>query len=153
MLDIVTGCNLVQYQRKLMMQPWEYGKNPNSGPNLGHPRFFSLFFSWVVIRQCSKLSYYAISRNTNEPNLKKWQKKLIWARFWPTWPKFGPQKFLCRFYLYQMLYIVASYHRMPFHGKLMNQTRENWKNLVLGQILTLWPKFRPHRFFCGFYLY
>ena len=30
----VPSYNLVQYQGKLMMQPWENGKNPNFGPNL-----------------------------------------------------------------------------------------------------------------------
>ena len=70
MLDIVQSCNLVQYQGKLMMQPWENGKNPT----------FRNFFSWVlpllVMFQCSKLSSYAISRKRNEPNLIKWQRTL-----------------------------------------------------------------------------
>ena len=34
MLDIVPSCNLVQYQGKLIMQPWENGKNPNFKSNL-----------------------------------------------------------------------------------------------------------------------
>ena len=47
----------------------------------------------------------------------------------------GPKKFFCEFYLHQKLEIVASYHYMQFQGKLMNQTRENDKNLVFGTIL------------------
>ena len=33
--DIPPSWNLVHYQGKLMMQPWENGKNPNFRPNLG----------------------------------------------------------------------------------------------------------------------
>ena len=33
MLDIVQGCNPMQYQGKLMMQTWGNGENPNFGPN------------------------------------------------------------------------------------------------------------------------
>ena len=74
MLDIVPICNLVQYQWKLMTQPWENGKNPNFKPNLGPQNFFSRVLPLLIVRQCSKLSSYAISRKINEPNLKKWQK-------------------------------------------------------------------------------
>ena len=62
-----------------MMQPWENGKNPNLGP----PTFFSWVLPLVVGRQCPKLSSYAISRKTNEPNLKRWQKNKFLAQFWP----------------------------------------------------------------------
>ena len=95
MLDTIPSCNLVQYQGKLMLQPWENFKNPNFGPSLGPP-----IFLWVlplqVVRQCSRLSSYAISRKTNEPNLKKWQKTLILVQFWAISPKFGrPIFFVC----------------------------------------------------------
>ena len=40
------------------------------------PKFFFIGFFLLVIRQCSKLSSYAIRRKTNEPNMKK-KKKLI----------------------------------------------------------------------------
>ena len=58
------------------------------GPNLGP----NIFFVWVLtlldIIHCCKLSLHAISRKTNKPNLRKWQKTLFQAQFWP---KFGPQ--------------------------------------------------------------
>ena len=75
MLDIVPSCNLGQYQGKLMMEPWENGKNPAliSKP-IWSPGYF---FSRVSSRQCSKLSSYSISRKTNELNLKKVTKNLI----------------------------------------------------------------------------
>ena len=31
--------------RKVMMQPWENGKNPNFGPNLETPKFFLMGFT------------------------------------------------------------------------------------------------------------
>ena len=49
-----------------------------------------------------------------------------------------PQSFFRKFYLYQMLNIVASYHCRQFEGKLMIQTREKGENLILDQIQALW---------------
>ena len=40
MLDIVPGCNTVQYQGKLMMQTWENGENPNYEPTFRPSKFF-----------------------------------------------------------------------------------------------------------------
>ena len=40
-----------------------------------------------------------------------------------------------------MLYLVASYHFTQFLGKLINQTWEKIKNLVLGRILVPLVKF------------
>ena len=133
MLDNVPGCNLVQYQGKLIIQPWKNGQNPNSTPNLRLPKFFSYRFylclkldkvpkyhhmqfieklmhqTWenckktnfrsdfgllplLVVRHHSKLSSYAIQRKTIGPNLRKKQKKLIWAWFWPVYTKNWSQK-------------------------------------------------------------
>ena len=44
MFDIVPSCNIVQYQGKLMMQPWENGKNPNFESNLRPPIFLNGFY-------------------------------------------------------------------------------------------------------------
>ena len=38
--------------------------------NLGPSKFFSWVSPLLVVRQCSNLSSYAISRKANEPNLK-----------------------------------------------------------------------------------
>ena len=60
-------------------------------------------FSWIspllIVRQSCKLSFYALSRKTNEPNLKKWQKTLFWTWFCPVLPKFGHQNNFGGFYL------------------------------------------------------
>ena len=37
------------------------------------PKFFLWILSVLDIRHCYTLSLYAISRKTNEPNLRKWQ--------------------------------------------------------------------------------
>ena len=74
MLDIIPSCNLVQYQGKIMMQPWENGKYPNFGPILRPQKLLSRVLPMLVVKKCSKLSTYVISTKTNEPNLKKWQK-------------------------------------------------------------------------------
>ena len=156
MLDIFPKCNLVQYQGKLVMQPWENGKNPNFGDNLHPPPpsppskrdFFSWVFSLLVIRQCSSLSSYVISRKTNESNSKKSQKPKFQARLWP---KFGPPKFFRKFYLYWMLHLVASYNCMQFQGKLMNQTWEKGKKTSFGSDFdSFGPNLYPKFFFVDF---
>ena len=92
---------------------------------------FPKFSSWVLplldVIHCCKLSLYPISRKTNEPNLRKSQKNppSFCPEFSALGPNLGPKFFFRRFYLYQMLDIVASYHCMQFEGKLKNQTWEN----------------------------
>ena len=53
-----------------MNQTWENGKKTNIETNFGTRSNF--FFSWVLplldVRHCGKLSLYAISKKTNDPN-------------------------------------------------------------------------------------
>ena len=42
------------------------------GPNLGH-RFFFEISALVDVRHCPKLQSCAISRKTNDTNLREWQ--------------------------------------------------------------------------------
>ena len=82
MLYIVASYHCMQLQGKLMSQTWENGKKPSFrtnfdpfGPNLGPKIFFSWILPLLHVRHyCCKLSSYAISRTTNEPNSRKWQK-------------------------------------------------------------------------------
>ena len=116
-----------------MMQPCENGKNSNFRPSLGPPRLFPWVLALLVDRQCSKLSSYAMFRETNEPNLKKRKK----TNFGPDFGPFGPPNFFCRSYLNLLLDVVPTYHPMQFEGKTKNQTWENKrKKLILDPILT-----------------
>ena len=56
MLDIVSSCNPVQYQGKLIMQTWENGEKPNVRPNFGPGKIFS----WVLLVVSPLLSSYGI---------------------------------------------------------------------------------------------
>ena len=57
------------------------------GSNLGPQIFFSWILPELDITHYCNLSLYAISRKTNEANLRKWPKLLFQVRFWP---KFVP---------------------------------------------------------------
>ena len=57
-----------------MVKKPSFGPNFDSfGPNLS-PNFFSCILPPLYAIHCCKLSSYAISRKTNEPTLRKWQK-------------------------------------------------------------------------------
>ena len=96
---------------------------------------------WVLslldVFHCCKLSLYALSRKTNEPNLRKWQKPSVKTEFGPFSPNLGPKKFSCGFYHHSILDNAASYHCRQFQGKLINQTWENGKKISFG------PDFDP----------
>ena len=87
-----------------MNQTLENYKKFNSGPNCGlfdpaHKIFWRVL-PLLVVRHCSKLSSYANLRKTNEPNLRKCQKKTNFGSgFGPFLPKAGPKKFFHVFYL------------------------------------------------------
>ena len=74
LLDIVSSFILVQYT-KTNDTILENKKTLILNPILG-PKYFLQFFP-LLVRNCPKLSSYAIKRKTNEPKLRKWQKKLI----------------------------------------------------------------------------
>ena len=97
-------------------------------------KIFCEFYLYYMLYIVASYHCMQFHKKTNQPNLRKWHKTYFWAWFLLLWPKFGPQRFFCRFYLHQMLEIVGSYHSMLFEQKIMNQTWENGKNLVLGLI-------------------
>ena len=83
-------------------------------------------FSWVLplldVIHCCKLSLYATSRKTNTPNLRKWEKTLFQARFYPIWPKF---------WLKNLALSVTRYHGQLSTGKISKKLMiPSWENLV-----------------------
>ena len=91
MLDI-TSYHCIEFQGKLMNQTLENGKKTLIfGPDFGPfwPKFGPKIFFDVML--CWKLSLNAISRKTNEQNLRKFQKTQCQHGYWPLKTKFGPQ--------------------------------------------------------------
>ena len=68
-----------------MTQTCENDKKRNFEPDFGlfGPNLGRQIFLWVLppldVRHCCKLSLYAISRKTNDTNLRKWRKTSFWA--------------------------------------------------------------------------
>ena len=80
MLDIVASYHDIQFQGKFMIQTqWNDKKHHFAidlgplGPNSGR----QIFFIKLVVRHCSKLSFYSIYRKTNEPSLRKWWQSCV----------------------------------------------------------------------------
>ena len=107
LLDFINCCNLSLYaiSRKTnqpILRRWQkktsFGLDFGPvGQSLGQT-FFLLILPLLDVRNCRKLSLYAISKKTNEPNLRKWKKKQCWTWFWHIWPKFGPSIVLFCFF-------------------------------------------------------
>ena len=77
--------------------------------------------------------------NQTRKNSKKPNFGLILACLAQIW---APKTFFREFYLYKMLDIIASYHCMPFQGKLIILTQENGKRPHFGPDLESYrPKF------------
>ena len=83
MLDIAARYHYIQFQGQLTNQTQENGKKTNFGPDLGSfdPNFppppkknFFLEGGLPILndRYCRKLSLYAISKKSNDPNSGKW---------------------------------------------------------------------------------
>ena len=103
-----------------------------------HAKFYSWILPLLHVIHHWKLSLYAISRKTNDPNLRKWKKKTSFrTNFGPFVPNLGPKILFHRFYLQCMLDIVASYHKLE---KMV-------KNLVSKPILAPLAQIQDQNFF------
>ena len=127
---------------KLMKQTWNNGKKPSFRPDFCPfwPKFgLQKTFLWVLLLldvwNCYILSWHAMSREINEPNLRKWQKTSFGSDFSLFGPNLGPKITFRQFYLYYMFNIVASYHCMQIQGTLINKFEKMAKKLVVGAIL------------------
>ena len=128
MLYIVGSYYCMHFQGKLMNQTCENGKKPSFcsdfghfGPNMGPQIFFSRILLLLDVRHCCKSSLYAISRKTNEQNLRKWQEK---PSFVPDFGLFDPNLnhqffFFSKIWICQSLDIMVSYHHVQYQKKLI----------------------------------
>ena len=96
LLKVLSSFN--QLSNTLSFFPWNWlleqflqknSNNPNFGLNLPAPPPTPKIKGLLVpvVRQCSKLSSYAISKKTNKPSFKKCLKK---TNFGPIFGAFGP---------------------------------------------------------------
>ena len=129
-------------------------KNQITGPMLPHftqiwpLQFFLWVFSLLYVRHHRKLSLYAISRKTYDPNSRKWRKFLFSVWFSPPWPKFRLRNV---FFSKQYLDNVPSYYPMQFKGKIINQTWENRQKPNFGlDFCPFYPDLGFSNFFVGF---
>ena len=72
------------------------------GINLGHQTIFLQLLFLLGVKESSKLSSYAIYRKTNEPYLRKRQKK-----FEPNFGLFGPNLGTQNFFLHVLVLLVV----------------------------------------------
>ena len=75
-----------------MNQTWENDKKQILGliwVQICSPNFFLYVLLLLDVIHCCKVSLHAISRESNEPNLRQWQKSWFRARFCPFCPNLG----------------------------------------------------------------
>ena len=126
----------MHFRIKLMNQAWENDEKTNFGSDFAHLAqiWASKRFLWILplldVRHCSKLSLYAISRKTYDPNSYKWGKTSFWAWFRPIGPKFKPPIFFSKVWPCQSLNTKFRYQHVKYQIKLMIQS---WENLVTDE--------------------
>ena len=91
------------------------------------PNCFSSVWLLLDVRLCRKLSSYAISRKTYNPNPRNWQKTSLWACFGSAGYKFGPPIFFSKIWLCPSVDIMVSYCNVQYHKKPIILS---WENLV-----------------------
>ena len=123
----------MQFKGKLTKKTWKSCKKPNSSSILASlaqiwaPNFFLWVLPLLDVRHCISLSSYSISRNTYDPNSRKWRKTSFWAWFRFIGPKFGPPFLFFENLFRQSLDIMVSYHHVKYQKKLMIQS---WQTVV-----------------------
>ena len=132
-----------------MNQTWENRKKTNSGPNFGlnlGPKDFLWVLPLLGVRHCCKLSLYAISRKSNDPNSRKWQKNSIWVWFRPVGPKIKPQFFsfffsFAKIWLFQSLDMMVNYHRVQYQNKsndsILRKLSDRWMHRPTNRLTDL----------------
>ena len=107
-----------------MNQTLENRRKPNFGlfcPNLHPPPPNFFVVPLLDARHCSKLSLYAIFRNTYDLNSRKRWKTSFWAWFRPIGPTFGPPIF---FFFKNLTSSVTRYHGQLSSCKILEKTND-----------------------------
>ena len=148
MLSIAGSYNCVQFQGKLTTQTWENGNYFSPyGRNLG-TKLFSWILTLLHVTHCRKLSLYAISRNTNQPNLTKWQNSSFPINFGPFGPNLGPKKFFSKILPLLRVRHCCKLSLYATSRKLMNQIWENGRKPgVRSNFGPFFPNLVPKPFF------
>ena len=95
-------------------------------------KFFFVVLPLLNASHCCKLLLHAISRKTNNPNSRKWQKTsfLVWFR--SVGPKIQAAIFFPKIWLRQSLAIKVSYHHVQNQKKnndlILKKLSEEWKD-------------------------
>ena len=146
-LDIVHSYHLMQFKGKLMNQIWENGKKSNFGSNFG-------WLSPNVDPQNLFCGFYLYQQLDFVPNYHYMQfpvaKDLILCSILLCLPQIWAPIFL--FVGFTSTSTQTLIHPIilgKFNGKLMNQTREMAKKLILGLVLASLAQISTKIFFVG----
>ena len=113
------------------------------------PKIFLWILSLLDVRNCCKLSLYAISGKTNEPNLREWQKKnQFQAQFWLVLGQIWSLKI---FFVGFVSTDVRNCRKLSLYAisrkTIENKLEKMTKNLVSDPILAPLAQICPLKFF------
>ena len=114
-----------------------------------HKEIFSWVLPLLVVRNCSKLSSYAISTKTTEPNFRRWQKKLILGPILASLTQIWAAKFFFVDFTSASIYILfQAIILCNLKENLLTKLAKMAKNLILGPTAAqIWT---PNFFFVSF---
>ena len=121
----------MEFTGKLMNQTWENGGKPYFGHDFGlsdkiwAPKIFYKSFTSIRCWTCRKLSSFAISGKTYDPNSRKLRKPHFGPDLGPLGANSGRQILFQKIWLHHSLDIMASYRHVQYQKKLMIQSKEN----------------------------
>ena len=99
-----------------------------------HKKTFLWVLPLLVVRNCSKLSSYAISTKTTEPNFRRWQKKLILGPILASLTQIWAAKFFFLDFTSASIYIFPAIILCNLKENLLTKLAKMVKNLNLGPI-------------------
>ena len=148
LLDIVSSSNPMQYQGNLMMQTGGNGKKSKFWVQFWVPKNVFGALPLLVVKHCSKLSNYVISRKSNKPNLRKYQK----PNFRPAFGPLGPNLEFPNF-VFWVLTLLDFKHCCKLSSYAISRktydlnSRKQWRTSFWAWFWSIVPKFKPTIFF------